>query len=206
MHASGPNRNRPILLASTSPQRRAILARLGLPFRALAPAYDEIPLPVGPDDLVRTRAIEKARSVIRSVDDGPVLGVDTAVVAPDGAVLGKPQDAAGARTMITLLAGREHVVLSGLAIVDAGREIVRSTATRVRFRALTPAAVDAYVATGEWRGRAGGYAIQAQGALLVTEVHGCYQNVVGLPVAVLVEVLAEIGYGVLPGRERTTTE
>jgi septum formation protein len=155
---------------------------------------------VPPDQLVRTHALEKARSVATAPGDGPVVGVDTAVVLADDSVLGKPPDAVRARAMLERLAGRPHRVLSGLAVLAGEREIVDHAATVVRFRALTPPELDAYVASGEWEGRAGGYAIQGLGAGLVTEIEGDYANVVGLPVALLVATLAGIGYPPLAGK------
>lgn len=134
--------------------------------------------------------------------DGPVLGVDTAVVLTGFAVLGKPADAAAARAMLMQLEGRQHRVLSGLALIAGNREIVGHAETVVRFRPLTAAEIDTYVATGEWEGRAGAYAIQGLGAGLVTDVAGCYPNVVGLPVALLVATLGELGYPLLAGKPR----
>jgi septum formation protein len=117
-----------------------------------------------------------------------VLGVDT-VVAVDDDVLGKPSGPAEARAMLERLEGREHAVVSGLHLTGVGEG---TAATRVRFRALDGAALDAYVARGEWRGRAGAYAIQEAGALLVRELHGDYLNVVGLPVALLADLLGDL--------------
>ena len=134
--------------------------------------------------------------------DGPVLGVDTAVVLTGFAVLGKPADAAAARAMLMQLEGRLHRVLSGLALIAGDREIVGHAETVVRFRPLSAAEIDTYVATGEWEGRAGAYAIQGLGAGLVTDVAGCYPNVVGLPVALLVATLGELGYPLLAGKPR----
>ena len=156
---------------------------------------------MAPAELVRTHALAKARSVTAGPGDGPVVGVDTAVVLADSTVLGKPAGAAAARAMLEQLAGREHRVLSGLAVIAAGREIVGHAETVVRFRALSDAEIDAYVEAGEWEGRAGAYAIQGLGAGLVTSVSGCYPNVVGLPVALLVETLAEVGYRSLAGKQ-----
>ncbi len=180
----------PLLLASSSPQRRAILDQLGLPYRAVEPAYEELPLPVGAIDLVRTHAQGKARSVERGDGDGAVLGVDTAVVI-DGDVLGKPVDAEHARAMLGRLAGRDHTVASGLTLRLGAFETTTHATTVVRFRALDGRAIERYVALGEWRGRAGGYAIQGRGAALVESVEGDYLNVVGLPVARLLSVLLE---------------
>jgi septum formation protein len=189
------------VLASRSPQRRALLTQLRLPFRVAEPDYDEPDLPVAPAELVRTHALAKARSVTPEAGDGPVLGVDTAVVLADATVLGKPADAPAARAMLARLEGREHRVLSGLALIAGGRELVGHAETVVRFRPLTADEIDAYVATGEWQGRAGAYAIQGLGAGLVTDVAGCYPNVVGLPVALLVATLGEVGYPLLAGKQ-----
>ncbi len=174
--------------------------QLQLPFRIAEPDYDEPALDVGPADLVRIHARSKARSVTAEEGDGPVLGVDTAVVLAGGAVLGKPADAAAARAMLARLEGREHRVLSGLALIADDRELVGHAETVVRFRPLTAEEIDTYVAAGEWQGRAGAYAIQGLGAGLVTDVAGCYPNVVGLPVALLVASLAELGYPSLAGK------
>jgi septum formation protein len=178
----------PLVLASSSPQRRMLLTQLGLPFRVVPPDYDEQPLPVAPSELVETHALGKARSVERGPADGAILGVDTAVVI-DGTVLGKPSDAGHAREMLWRLAGREHVVCSGLALRHDDLEIAQHESTIVRFRACSSDEVDAYVRLGEWRGRAGGYAIQGKGAALAESVAGDYANVVGLPVALLVRLL-----------------
>jgi len=119
-----------------------------------------------------------------------VLGVDTAVVL-GGRVYGKPRDAGDAERMLEALSGRRHAVISGLCLVAPGWEAVDADTTFVDFRALTPRDLGAYVATGEWQGRAGAYAIQGRGAALVARVEGDYLNVVGLPAALLVRTLAE---------------
>ena len=181
----------PLLLASTSPQRRAILEQLGLPFDVVAPRYEESPLPgAEPIDLVREHALAKARSVTADAGERPVLGVDTEVVL-DGRIYGKPATAQEAEAMLEELAGRTHDVVSGLALVTPGWEAVAHDETQVTFRLLTPRDLAAYVASGEWEGRAGGYAIQGRGAALVRRIDGDYLNVVGLPAAVLVRLLAE---------------
>ena len=186
----------PLLLASTSPQRRAILEQLGLPFEVAAPRYEERDVPgIGPVELVRAHAHEKACSVAVPDDPRPVLGVDTVVVS-DGAVLGKPASAGEAEAMLERLSGRTHDVLSGLCLVTAGWKVVEHEVTRVAFRPLTPRDLAAYMGTGEWEGRAGGYAIQGRGAALVERIDGDYLNVVGLPAALLVRLLAERFAGV----------
>ena len=181
----------PLLLASTSPQRRAILEQLGLPFDVAAPRYEEHDPPdADAVALVRDHALGKARSLAPEAGDRPVLGVDTAVVL-DGRLYGKPAGAEDAARMLDALAARTHVVVSGLCLVTPGWGVVEHAATRVTFRALTPRDLAAYVGHGEWEGRAGGYAIQGRGAALVERVEGDYLNVVGLPAALLVRLLAE---------------
>jgi septum formation protein len=173
----------PLVLASTSPQRRAILDQLRIPFEAVPPAYEETP---GGDPL--EHAVAKARSV--DGRDRPVLGVDTVVVC-GGEKIGKPRDADDAARMIEALAGRAHEVVSGLCLRTADWEERGRETTRVTFRALGPRDRDRYVASGEWEGRAGAYAIQGLGAALVERVDGDYLNVVGLPAALLVRLLAD---------------
>ena len=119
-----------------------------------------------------------------------MLGVDTAVVLGDD-VFGKPADAGEAERMLEALGGRTHAVVSGLCLLTPGWELVEHDTTSVTFRELTPRDLAAYVATGEWEGRAGGYAIQGRGAALVERIEGDYLNVVGLPAALLVRILAE---------------
>lgn len=185
----------PLVLASTSPQRRAILEKLRIPFEVVSPPYQETARDGGdPIRLVREHARGKAVAVARRLPslhpERPVLGVDTAVVL-DGRVHGKPATAQEAVLMLEALAGRTHEVVSGLSLVTADWELVEHQTTRVTFRALVARELTAYVASGEWEGRAGGYAIQGLGATLVERVEGDYENVVGLPVALLVRLLAE---------------
>jgi septum formation protein len=179
----------PLLLASRSPQRRAILEQLGIPFEVVAPRWDE---QVGgePAETVRANALGKARSVAESAGELPVLGVDTEVVL-DGRVFGKAQTEAEAEEMLDALAGRTHEVVSGLCLVTPGWEEVDHEVTRVTFRPLDARDLAAYVSSGEWRGRAGAYAVQGRGAALVERIEGDYLNVVGLPAALLVRRLAE---------------
>ena len=170
-----------MVLASTSPQRRAILEQLRIPFRVVPPSYEE----VGDDPVAH--AVGKARSV--DGGDSLVLGVDTVVVL-DGAVLGKPADAGEARSMLERLSGRTHEVVSGICLRSPGWEEIGRAVTAVTFRELAVGEVADYAATGEWEGRAGGYAIQGFGASLVERIEGDYLNVVGLPAALLLEALS----------------
>lgn len=181
----------PLLLASTSPQRRAILEQLRIPFDVVAPGYtEEEDEDAGPVELVRTHAAGKARSVAGEAGERPVLGVDTTVFV-DGRVLGKPADLGEAEAMLETLAGRTHTVLSGLCLLTRAWEVVAHESTAVTFRRLTPRDLAHLLAAGEWEGRAGAYAIQGLGASLVERIAGDYLNVVGLPGALLVRLLAE---------------
>jgi nucleoside triphosphate pyrophosphatase len=185
----------PLLLASTSPQRRAILEQLGIPFDVVAPRYEEDDPPgASPAELVKEHALAKARSVAGDAGDRPVLGVDTAVVL-HARVFGKPQSAENAAEMLEALSGRTHEVISGLCLRTPGWEIVDHEVTRVTFRPLTARDLAVYVGSGEWEGRAGGYAIQGLGAGLVERIEGDYLNVVGLPAALLVRLLADRAAG-----------
>jgi septum formation protein len=173
----------PLILASTSPQRRAILEQLHVPFRVMAPAFDELP---------GTTPLERAAGKARSVDGGgaPVLGVDTEVLF-GSELLGKPGNATEAESMLEALAGRTHEVVSGLCLRTEAWEELHTASTLVTFRELTPRDLAVYVAAGEWEGRAGAYAIQGLGASLVERIEGDFLNVVGLPAALLVRLLAE---------------
>ena len=175
----------PLILASRSPQRRAILEQLRIPFEVVAPDYEEEP---GVDPVEHARA--KARSVAGGAGDRPVLGVDTEVLC-NGRLFGKPRDEADAAEMMNALSGRTHEVVSGLSLVTTAWEEIGCEVTRVTFRALTPRDVATYVAAGEWEGRAGAYAVQGFGASLVERIEGDYLNVVGLPASLLVRLLAE---------------
>ena len=181
----------PLLLASTSPQRRVILEQLGVPFEVAAPSYEEHDPPgLDPVEAIRLHALGKARSVAAEAAGHLVLGVDTGVVLA-GHIFGKPASAAEARAMLAALAGRVHEVVSGLCLIGPGFEVVEHEVTRVAFRPLTGSEIGRYIAAGEWEGRAGGYAIQGRGAALVTRIDGDYLNVVGLPGALLVRLLAD---------------
>jgi septum formation protein len=186
----------PLLLASTSPQRRAILEQLGIPFEVVAPQYDENdPTGLEPVQLVQAHALGKAESVADVAGDRPVLGVDTVVVL-DGRMYGKPQRPGQAEEILEALSGRTHEVVSGLCLITPAWEEIEAETTRVSFRTLTPRDIASYVSTGEWEGRAGAYAIQGRGAALVERIEGDYLNVVGLPAALLVRLLAECFPGV----------
>lgn len=176
-----------LVLASTSPQRRAILTQLRIPFEAAAPVFDEDDRPdADPAELVRTHAEGKARSV--HAEGRVTLGVDTTVHL-DGRVFGKPADADDAGRMLRRLSGRTHTVLSGLCLLGPGFALVHHEVTDVQFRLLSELDIGVYVRCREWEGRAGAYAIQGLGGRLVERIEGDYLNVVGLPGALLVGLL-----------------
>lgn len=211
-----------LVLASRSPQRSAILARLGVPFEVRPTEVHELE-EGDPEAVALENALRKARAALRtpargggpggggpgsgghgpggsgqdgghSPDGGElVLGVDT-VVELEGRIYGKPSSEAEARRTLRALAGQTHTVISGVALLGCEREQAATAVarTRVRFRELDSRTIDWYVATGEWRERAGGYAIQGAGAALVREVAGDYENVVGLPVATLLDLCPEL--------------
>lgn len=178
-----------LILASTSPQRRAILEQLRIPFEVVAPDYvEQDPPDADPTELVRRHAEGKARSA--HVEGRVTLGVDTTVHL-DGRVYGKAADADDAARMLHELAGRTHTVVSGLCLLGAGDDVLAHERTDVMFRNVSEETLAAYVASGEWEGRAGAYAIQGLGGRLIERVDGDYLNVVGLPGAVLVSILEE---------------
>jgi nucleoside triphosphate pyrophosphatase len=180
-----------LVLASQSPQRRALLRQLGVPFRVIVSDHDEDTHHGEPVRTVERNARGKAEEVLARVRLRPgelVLGVDTVVVV-GGRVLGKAGGEQEAAEYLRLLAGRRHVVYSGLYLCDRARGTTAHAVTGVTFRPLDRGDIARYVACGEWRGRAGAYAIQGIGSALVAGVDGDYFNVVGLPVVALLEAL-----------------
>ncbi len=181
-----------VVLASRSPQRRAILEQLGVAFEVRPADVDELHAGAA-EHVACANALTKARAVSRPGE--LVLGVDT-VVTLDDALWGKPADERAAREVLARLGGRTHRVVSGLALLrpDGTHESAAET-TEVAFRPLDARWLDWYVGLGEWRGRAGGYAIQGAGAALVRRVAGDYLNVVGLPVARLLDLVPDLLVG-----------
>ena len=192
-----------LVLASASPRRRELLERLGLVLEVIPADVDESAL-AGElaIDYVRRIAVAKCDKVFEGLAPGgdddsklAVLGADTTVVV-DATILGKPADADDARAMLARLAGRRHEVITGTAVRFGARRTERTVTTLVAMRALQPAELDAYLACGEWRGKAGGYAVQGIAAAFVTDLRGSVTNVIGLPVA---EVIADLlALGALP--------
>ena len=180
-----------VVLASASPQRRRILEDLGLSFRVQAANVDE--LEAGdPVEVALANAVAKARGV----DADPaalVIGCDT-VVATEAGLWGKPRDEADAKRTLEHLSGRTHTVVSGLAVLRNGEIATRSVSTLVTFVDISLTSMTRYVATGEWRGRAGGYAIQGSGAALIARIDGDLLNVIGLPVNALRQIAPELHF------------
>jgi septum formation protein len=203
--SSAPLR-RPLVLASASPRRRALLARL-TPGFVVSPSGVDERLDRGPlERSLATLALRKARAVVPAAPDAVVVAADTIVVI-DARVLGKPTSADEARAMLRQLSGREHRVLTAVAVLDAGtgRAQTRVVASRVRMRPYDEAAIDRYVASGEPLDKAGGYAIQGLGGELVEALVGSYSNVVGLPLDETRDLLEAFGVPVTrkaagPGR------
>lgn len=172
-----------LVLASRSPQRRAILEQLGIEFRVVVPGVEE--LESGPPGEVAVEnAYRKAQAVAAQEPGTLVLAVDT-VVALGARLYGKPADAHQAEETLRALAGRRHAVISGLCLIEEDRVRTAASTTLVDFRQLDDRLIAWYITGGEWRERAGGYAIQGRGAALVDRIEGDYSNVVGLPVATL---------------------
>jgi septum formation protein len=172
-----------------------MLSRLGLEFRVVVAHFDEQTSGAEPAAVVIANALGKARDVAARSglpQAGAVLAADTEVIR-DGVVLGKPADRAAAEAMLAALAGRPHEVISGVALITAAGERVAHETTRVVLRPLTAAEIYWYGATGEWRDRAGGYAIQGAGAALCARLEGDPSNVIGLPLALVARLLAEVG-------------
>ena len=181
-----------LILASASPRRRELLERAGVPFEVEPSAVDE-DLAGNPDaePAAEELALRKALEVVsrHAGEEALVLGADTVVALGEGAgveLLGKPEDEVEARRMLEALSGSRHRVVTGVALVDArdpGRRLVEHERTWVTMRGITPSEIEAYVASGEWRDKAGGYAIQETAdAFVVSLEEGGFDNVVGLPV------------------------
>lgn len=190
-----------IILASGSPRRRALLRDLGLSFEVYKPDADESHSPdENPESLCARLSRLKAEAGARKFPDCLVIAADTIVVI-DGKILGKPSDREDAVKMLTALQGREHEVLTGLSVCMNGRVLTHTEHTRVKFRPLSEAEIRAYVSTGECDDKAGAYAVQGKGSLLVEGLQGDYFNVVGLPVCRLGIMLREFGINILAGTE-----
>ena len=182
-----------LILASASPRRAELLRAAGFDFDTIVADVDEA---VRPDELpstyVRRVAAEKSAYVASGFTDAIILAADTAVVV-DGEILGKPRNDADAARMLRMLAGRQHEVMTGISLRQGAYELGRVETTVVFFSALSEHDVAWYVASGEGHDKAGGYGIQGLAARFIPRIDGSYSNVVGLPVAALVELLRELG-------------
>ena len=182
----------PLVLASSSPRRESLLRQIGLPFIIEHPDADESPRENGlsPEELVKKNAYEKALSVATRQNEGFIIGADTVVVV-DGRILGKPSDHESAAAMLRELNGRGHFVYAGVAVFkNPGMAYsVDFAATRVTFRNISEGEINEYIGSGEPFGKAGAYGIQGAGALFVERIDGCYFNVVGLPLALLIRLM-----------------
>lgn len=190
----------PLILASASPRRKDLLHSVGLHPSVIPSETDETVDPsLPPQEAAMELAARKARQVAERLrkageTDGVVIGADT-VVYIDGEMLGKPADAGDAVRMLTKLQGREHRVYTGVCLADVAgtRQLTGYRETRVRMKPLSAERIRRYVATGECFDKAGAYAVQGRGALLVESILGDYSNVVGLPLSLIDDMLAEFG-------------
>ena len=187
------------VLASASPRRRELVELMGLAPLKILPAVGEEVADPGLRDgaLAETLALHKAREVAaHCAPEDIVIGADT-IVCLDGAVFGKPHDAADAARMLRALSGRGHTVYTGVAVIRGDTVRTHAEATEVHFRTLTDAEIAGYIATGEPMDKAGAYGIQGKGSLLVSGIEGDFFNVMGLPVCALGEILNTFGVDLL---------
>ncbi len=187
-----------IILASSSPRRQQLLELIGLRFKVVVSQIEEDNTKaIPPHELAMAHAYDKALDVSKHApSNAVVIGADTIVVL-DGKVFGKPVDQKDAARMLSALSGREHTVISGVAVAKGCQIFTDFSTTAVKIRKLSPIQVERYIATGEPMDKAGAYAIQGRGTLLVESINGCYNNVVGLPLVTLSELLRQVGVELL---------
>ncbi len=182
-----------IILASSSPRRRELLSMIGLQFTIETSGEEEIqPHGLSPADFVKTLALQKAEPVARLHPQDCVIGADT-IVYLEGDILGKPHTPERAKTFLTRMQGKSHVVYTGVAVLKNGKSDVRHCETRVTFASMTEREIDDYVATGEPLDKAGAYGVQGPGGIFVERVEGNYFNVIGLPLPLLYKMLVAAG-------------
>lgn len=187
-----------LILASTSPRRKELLALLKIPFEVVEPPYQEwMHAEVPPEAQAQNFALEKARACMRSHPDSLVLGSDT-LIAVGTMNLGKPADRAQAAAMLRRLRGREHRICSAVAVCGAARQIqdVALDTVRVWMKPFSDADLEAYLETGEWEGKAGAYSIQGQGGSLIERIEGDFTAAVGLPLRLTASLLTRHGLSV----------
>ena len=193
----------PIILASASPRRKELLNQARIPFIIRPSDFDEaLEMTGSPAEIAEELAYFKALDVAEKTSRGLILGADTIVVLDD-VVFGKPTDDKEAFLMLSSLSGREHSVITGVALIDSEKGNVKKCheLTKVRFAELTPEEIKYYISTGEPEGKAGAYAVQGIGAMLVESIEGCYSNVVGLPLMKLRKMLEDFNIYVMNDRE-----
>ena len=187
-----------LILASASPRRQALLRELGIGFIAMPQDVDESPLPdEAPESLVKLLSLAKARAAMAGLSEGdhrPVLGSDTIVVC-DQQILGKPENKSQGLAMLRLLANRKHQVMTAVALMNHDQEFQAMSITAVTFKPLSDSEIEAYWDSGEPADKAGAYALQGLGAMFVSEIHGSYSGVVGLPIFETVALLENFGLG-----------
>lgn len=188
-----------IILASGSPRRKELLEKIGLQFEVAASDIEEdLANGLPPRKLAEKLSLEKAVAAAKKYPDAVIIAADTIGVF-DGKIIGKPHTPAEAVEMLSMLSGKSHLVVTGYTILDTGtqKSVTKSVETKVDFRSLTGAEIEAYVATGEPLDKAGAYAIQGLGALIVEKIEGDYYNVIGLPLSSLMESLKDFGLKIL---------
>ena len=197
---------RPWVLASSSPRRTALLGGIGVAHLVDPPQVDETAMSgERPPALTERLARLKAETVAARHPEAIVLGADT-VVSVEGQILGKPDSEADWAAMLRLLAGRAHLVNTGIALVADQETVAEVAQTEVRFRDLSEREIAWYIASGESWDNAGGYALQGKGAALVASIHGSFTNVVGLPIEILIRLAARLGIPLPPGEAGCETE
>lgn len=188
-----------IILASGSPRRKELLEKIGLQFEvAVGNIEEDLNNSLPPRKLAEKLSLEKAMAAAKKYPDAVIIAADTIGVF-EGNIIGKPHTASAARKMLSMLSGKMHLVITGYTVLDTGtqKSITNSVTTKVYFRSLTGAEIEAYVKTGEPLDKAGAYAIQGLGALIVEKIEGDYYNVIGLPLNSLMESLKEFGITIL---------
>ena len=182
-----------LILASKSPRRSELLQQAGYPFRVVVSEAGELTGGLEPSELVQKNACLKALKVAGEVGDAvPVLGADTVVVA-DTCIFGKPADRREAKRMLMVLSGREHLVMTGVALVHNGRVYKDTAVTKVFFAPLSEELVERYLDSGEPEGKAGAYAVQGRAAVFIRRLEGSFSNVVGLPLFLVRELAEKAG-------------
>ncbi|NQV12273.1 septum formation inhibitor Maf [Candidatus Uhrbacteria bacterium] len=182
-----------LILGSTSPRRKALLELINLPFEVMASEYEEdMTLDMPPAELVQFLSKGKADSIAKNVKDGIVITADT-IVALNGKVMGKPKSDEEAKQMLQELSGNTHEVMTGLTLIDAqsGRSLSRANISKVTFKDIPEHEIDAYIASGNTRNRAGAYGIQDLGSLFISGIEGDYYGIMGMPLYELMEMLKE---------------